>query len=68
VVLEALVASAWPAPGVAIGALDLLVAAGLTIALGAVGGALARLVWRRAALFQLSLGSHLEKSAKAPQR
>jgi hypothetical protein len=48
VVVESLLALAWPAPGVAWGALDLPVALALTLSLGAVSGLVARLLWRRA--------------------
>ncbi len=45
--LEAALAWTWPAPGAAAGLLDLGLALSVMGALGALGGALARLVWRR---------------------
>lgn len=46
--IEAILALSWPAPGASVGAADLALALGLTAALGAVSGVLARLLWHRA--------------------
>lgn len=48
VLLEALLAWVWPAPGASLSLVDLALALALTCLLGALGGLLARLVWRRA--------------------
>ena len=48
VVVEGALALAWPAPGTSLAPLDLAVALSLATALGAAGGLLARLLWRRA--------------------